>query len=158
MKKLKDYAPFYLGCECITPDGIMVLNGINATDSKHSLWFYCRWNDKKNCYLPKQNGDVLMKQSMVGKAYKYSEIKLILRPLSDIKHEELIELYEILNSEEDDSVWEYEQYKRNYAVINISGPEFKASVFHFLLSKHFDIFSLIDAGLAIDKTTLKQPK
>jgi hypothetical protein len=32
----------------------------------------------------------------------------------------------------------------------------KASVFAYLISKHFDLFGLIEAGLAIDKTTLKE--
>ena len=143
-KELKVFAPLYLGCECITPDGIMILNGINTVDIKHSVWFYCRWNDKKNCYLPKQNGDILMKQSLVGKSYKYSEIKLILRPLSTMTEEEQ-EKYD-----ENDNF--QNKFCSDEQALRI---ECEAEKTKFLLSKHFDLFGLIEAGLAVNAAELK---
>lgn len=139
-KEFKDYVPFYLGCECITLDGIMVLNGINTTDVRYSVWFYCKWNDKKNCYLPKQNGEILGKQSLAGKAYKYSDIKLVLRPLSDMTDEEKNEF----------EVFSFEVMKEDLNQVERNALKTK-----WYLEKHFDLFGLIEAGLAIDKTTLK---
>lgn len=59
-------------------------------------------------------------------------IKLILRPLSDMTEDEKTEEYKIGL---DPGIEEQ---------------------FRWLLSKGFDLFGLIEAGLAIDKTTLKQ--
>lgn len=61
----------------------------------------------------------------------------ILRPLSDIKKEEKSIYNKMFKS-------------------NIPLPIVEANRTRFLLSKHFDLFGLIEAGLAIDKTTLKQ--
>lgn len=135
-KELKDSLHLYLGCECVTPDGVMILNGLNINDSRNKVWFYCRWDDKKNCYLPKQNADILGKQSLVGKSYALTNIKPILRPLSDMTEEEANKYYAIKGA-------------------NAFNPFEGASV-AFLLSKHFDLFGLTEAGLAIDATTLKQ--
>ena len=64
-------------------------------------------------------------------------VKPILRPLSDMTEDEKNNLS-----------WEW---KVDYDF----KPIFRPDQFLFLLSKHFDLFGLIDAGLAIDKTTLK---
>ena len=63
------------------------------------------------------------------------DIAPILRPLSDMTDEEAQEVYTI---------------KGKNAFNNFEGETTK-----HLLSKHFDLFGLIEAGLAIDKTTLK---
>lgn len=63
-------------------------------------------------------------------------IKPILRPLSDMTEEE--------------------RKKCERKVFNGDARFFYTTeAFLFLLSKHFDLFGLIDAGLAIDKTKLK---
>jgi hypothetical protein len=41
--------------------------------------------------------------------------------------------------------------------LNIDWTVFSPQEFHLLLSKHFDLFGLIEAGLAIDATTINQP-
>jgi hypothetical protein len=74
--------------------------------------------------------------------YPIEWIKLILRPLSSITDDERMD-------------WE---------LIGLSCPnadKYKTAIMEaeatlFLLSKHFDVFGLIDAGLALDATTLKQ--
>ena len=141
-KELKDYLPFYLGCECNTPDGVLILNGLNINDSRNQVWFYCRWNNKKTRYLPKQNAEILNKQSLVGKSFKYSQIKPILRPLSDMTYEERGELQKVVG---------WLDFK-HYLNLRFYNPE----MLLFLLPKHFDIFGLIESGLAVDKTTLPQ--
>lgn len=65
-------------------------------------------------------------------------LKLILRPLSDMTEEEMIEV----DVDVPNILSEYEKLR--------------PTAFSFLLSKGFDLFGLIDAGLAIDKTKLKR--
>ena len=147
-KELKDYLHLYLGCECKTPIGILVFNCVNISDSRNNVWFYCRWSDKKNCYLPKQNAEILSKQSLVGKAFKYSEIKPILRKLSDMTDEELKNL-----RSERGNLKGVERADMNYIIrLNTWSPE----DVRYLLSRHFDLFGLISSGLAIDSKTLKE--
>lgn len=74
-----------------------------------------------------------------GNTHYIDLIKPILRPLSDMTEEE---------KREADLVRGNGDGCDNYAV-----PE--AYEFKYLLSKHFDLFGLIEAGLAIDKTTIK---
>lgn len=147
MKELKDYLPFYIGCECVTPDGVMIFNCLNVNDNRNNVWFYCRWNDKKNCYEPKKNAEVLLKSSCVGKSFKYSEIKLILRSLSDMTKKE---------QEEYDGIDNFQiEFCSDEQALRM---ECEAEKTQFLLSKRFDLFGLIEAGLAIDSTTLKTAK
>ncbi len=67
------------------------------------------------------------------------KIELHLRPLSDMTHEE----------------WnECAKYARTGSGIRTAGDLWKmnAEETRYLLSRHFDLFCLIDLGLAIDKT------
>lgn len=59
----------------------------------------------------------------------YQEIKPILRPLSDMTKEE-----------------------REYVRVKFNHGSAESFIWH--LSKHFDLFGLIEAGLAIDKTKM----
>lgn len=70
------------------------------------------------------------------KVHPIEDIKPILRPLSDMTEEEGVEIF-----------WQPVKGE-NFSIK--TGQEFKQ-----LLDKHFDLFGLIEAGLAIDKTTLK---
>lgn len=70
------------------------------------------------------------------------QIKLILRPLSDMTDDEMFNNVEPMT----------------YGLKSLRGIELHlqaAELTRYLLSKHFDIFGLIDAGLAIDKSKLK---
>jgi hypothetical protein len=71
--------------------------------------------------------------------------KPILRPLSSMTEEDIYEYDEIQAKGE--SVADTDT---KFGEILVGSPE----CFLWLLSKHFDIFGLIDAGLAIDKTKL----
>lgn len=67
-------------------------------------------------------------------------VKPILRPLSDMTEEEKFEIQQI-------SGWvDYNHY--------INQGFCKPEVFKYLLSKSFDLFGLIESGLAIDKTKI----
>lgn len=68
----------------------------------------------------------------------YGEFKPILRPLSSMTEEE-----------------NKERFNEWYLKEENTPLERNAREIKYLLSKHFDLFGLIDAGLAIDKTKLK---
>ncbi len=90
--------------------------------------------------------------------------KLILRPLSDMTEDEAIELTKPIVVYGDlENVRKYETYKNIYGRIVVSWGEglrekyspmdetfFSPKQIFFLLSNHFDLFGLIDAGLAIN--------
>ncbi len=65
----------------------------------------------------------------------YNDPKLILRPLSDMREDERNERWQIIIQGEKGNLYE---------------------VMRWELSKSFDLFNLIEAGLAIDKTTLSK--
>lgn len=67
------------------------------------------------------------------------DIAPILRPLSDMTEEE-----------------EGKIKCSNWTGMQHGEWEYTIESFRFLLSKHFDLFGLIESGLAIDKTTLKE--
>lgn len=106
-------------------------------------------------------------------------IKPILRPLSDMTEVEAIDVAQValrtkmidadkvVTEENRTTVWHCGKMMRTVFYwedlfwkedANEAAPavELPYSAFLFLLSKHFDLFGLIDAGLAIDKTTLNK--
>jgi hypothetical protein len=87
---------------------------------------------------------------MLLKYDQINDLKLVLRPFDDMTEEEYSDFQNISFSE-DTKRWEYDEK----AKMSIGEPtEFNR--FAFLLSKHFDLFGLIEAGLAIDKTKIQQ--
>lgn len=70
-----------------------------------------------------------------------SKPQLILRPLSSMTEEEQFESTEAL----------YESLKWTRDTVLVYASKIK-----YLLALHFDLFGLIEAGLAIDATTLNQ--
>lgn len=97
-----------------------------------------------------------------------SRIKPILRPLSTMTEKEAIELVKISEWKqygEHPHKREYRSYRNGFNEIVVSWGEstreknvpvtkevFGFDEFRFLLSKHFDLFGLIESGLAISKT------
>jgi hypothetical protein len=107
-----------------------------------------------------------------------TEVKPILRPLSDMTQDEFIELFKLcslfdlsecsfIGTNDKDGVWcnaeyegrvidairlvgDYVEMMNNDGTFSGMNPQSKA--FKFFISKHFDLFGLIEAGLAIDKT------
>ena len=83
--------------------------------------------------------------------------KMILRPLSDLKDELFIELNDkffigtiIINDEYSITHFMYELNNGIFRMQFWKGVQ----IYNWLLSKHFDIFGLIEKGLAIDINTL----
>jgi hypothetical protein len=73
------------------------------------------------------------------------QIKPILRPLSDMTEEEI----EWLDEHDDFYDKNLSDETEPFVII-----EWQAERIKYLISKHFDVFGLIEAGLAIDKTKL----
>jgi hypothetical protein len=87
------------------------------------------------------------------------EVKLILRPLESMTEDELIEtlsIFEPVMEFEEDMIKGGLKSVREEGIKSMMGNEDYdmskyAQLIHLLLSKHFDIFGLIEAGLAIEK-------
>lgn len=117
MKDINDYLHLYLGCECQFGyiDRIGRLSGI---DERYG------WQ----IFYP---GNPIVPYRFV----RPELIKLLLRPLSDMTREELLE-------------------RGNYLLEINHGANIEAEYFRWMVSHGFDVFGLISAGLAIDKTKL----
>jgi hypothetical protein len=118
---IKDYLHLYLGCE--------VEFGLNLNNLRRGTFIgFVDYN--------RIDARIAFRAGPEGRVNVFL-LKPILRPLRDMKEEEM----KVLGI---GSVNELEG--------NIGDLLLKASDFPFLLSKHFDLFDLIDAGLALDKT------
>lgn len=128
-KKIDDYLHFYLGFD---------LCGLYGKDQKtiFELW-KVKWGRKRDVFLNlvARDGKTLITD---GAAIKF---KPILRPLTDITQEEC----DIYNSKSNTL----------YSLADLKNQIIQeASTTQYLLSRGFDLFGLIEEGLAIDKTTL----
>jgi hypothetical protein len=158
-KKLEDYLHLYLGCD-VQADGNLVgkLLGYSARGFKEDdvMVFYTVQMSDDEDYWTVFNDDRSM-----------DRIKPILRPLSDMTQEEAIETTKpvVIYG----NVRKYEVYENSFGKKVVSWGEsmrekyvpqdetcYVPRQFVFLLSKHFDLFGLIEAGIAIDKTKIQQ--
>jgi hypothetical protein len=93
--------------------------------------------------------------------WNWKDITPILRPLSDFKMDELIDFIHVGQPEIDAQYSEFEEVLSDIKEQGINALHYDdvppLVVFNqtrWLLSKHFDLFGLIEAGLAIDATTI----
>lgn len=126
-KNIKDYLHLYIGCEVSTPDGFRKM--------------LC-YNNYFDLVYVETNPETIA-PSKAYYTYHINEVKPVLRTLSNMNDEEDKECSNIMFGEFASKV-----VRKN--IIHYEGEKIK-----YLLSKHFDLFNLIEAGLAIDKTTLK---
>lgn len=140
-KKIWDYMPYYIGQEC-------------------------RWGPKsKDGYYLDYYFAKITYQLSVSPPPRFPIPQPILRKLSDMTEEEAKELlrirhpkgiYERHSSLCIDYYWQeghLPQGKKYEYQMDLS--EATPDQFHYLLSRGFDLFGLCEAGLAIDKSTLK---
>ena len=138
-KEIKDYLHLYLGCEVMTLEGQGRLAEI--TRSSNCSDRVCIFFKYTVCKIYEADGS---HDKVISNAHHYyfgsDDIKPILRPLSKMKKKENKELAEIIGLDTDKEVhiWTPDQ-------------------FVWLLKKGFDLFGLIESGLAIDKTKTPQP-
>jgi hypothetical protein len=86
-----------------------------------------------------------------------ADIKLVLRRLEDMTEEEAREFLkhavpgaEYISQNEWGVIWKSQDSRSE--IFYLFGPP---AGFHYLLTHHFDLFNLIDAGLAVDEKTVK---
>lgn len=139
-KELKDYLHLYLGCEVRTID-----------------YYGKEW--KQQLLTPQLYSELFHTGHF---SYQVEFIKPILRPLSDMTEEEKVKVYlwEYANNESGELV-KNDSDRDFFVVKNEHGMRCYVNLHHFsaettrkLLKAGFDLFGLIESGLAIDKTTL----
>lgn len=128
--------------------------------SNYPIWANNYWNEKKLCFFPEIN----KKDARSGQGFKLKKIKPILRPLSDLF--KLIDWdnnndpymigykYSISTFKENNKYIYVDEYEADYC----SSPKAYVDITSFnwwLFEKHFDVFGLIEQGLAIDINTIK---
>lgn len=140
-KDIKDYLHLYLGCnakvDTSKPDCLLITGEIIEIDSL--CIDYCIHGNLATV-LP------------------------ILRPLSNMTGKEVIELFHLSYNDANYQFEEFQKVDNNefgWRARNQNGMEcfvpansFKPEVFQWLLSKHFDLFGLIESNLALDKTKI----
>lgn len=157
--KLEEVIHLYLGCEVQVRGDIEKLIGVES------------------------DGAVITFSGRYGRRiWGAKEVKLLLRQLSDITAEECVEVFKLcslfdlsdcefefgegnqwINASIDGRVIDAIQFVGdNIEMMNNDGA-FSAinpisPIFHYYLSKGFDLFSLIETGQAIDKNTLQETK
>lgn len=129
-KDIKHYIPLYHGCELQTVDGIAINLGLYYPE----VWLKEGRIEANgiNCYFPETNTFVVM---------NFGQCKIRSRPLSDITKTEMGIVDEIVSAYDADDALE--------AIKGMAGATL------YLTKNGFDVFELIESGLAIDKT--KQP-
>jgi hypothetical protein len=141
--KLEDYLHLYLGCEIDTPHGTATFKQYDLSENIVSADF-----------------------GIMGPEYRYfdiSEVKPLLRPLYDMTTVEAVELvYAAEGAKAEFKMWQSEgtelygftwqsDHYRKGQIHNTWFQEYEPEGTRYLLSKHFDLFGLIDAGLAIPR-------
>lgn len=135
--KLQDYLHLYLGCEV-----------------KVNEWAY------KSKLVEIHSNFVIVEDAFRTKIF-FDGFKLILRPLSDATFEECIYVAEILghaiSETKPDIILKSKgkAFLEAYGLDVIKSPVVAANLTKYLLSRHFDLFNLIENNLAINSTTLK---
>ena len=120
-KELKDYLHLYLGCEVLVEGDIRKLITIYL-----------------NGYVEVNYNDI------GGQEFPINEIKPILRPLSDMTEAEKITYEKMVSDAQDYDGTKMSAWTDSF-IVEISEH------IKWLLSKHFDIFNLHDAGLCLYK-------
>lgn len=157
-KQLKDYLHLYLGCEISHDTGKCV--GSLTSVSFHNAEIFCD-------YFKRDKGHKVFEGKEWGSHVILIErLKPHLRKLSSMTEEEAIiygEIYGIKGAKEievkpleDGGVHiSFKAGDSAASLFPLSNYGNKPETFRYLLSRHFDIFQLIESGLAIDSSTIQ---
>jgi hypothetical protein len=143
MKKIEDYLHLYLGCEC----------EFKTVETQKLFSRKLIGIDVDYLFQPAYDRNPV-----------YEYIKPILRPLSDMTEEEAVKVSIAYWGTEKPRLHEYagKQLVRNFNndvyKHHWEYPEKLPEIIRILLSQGFDLFGLIESGLAIDSTTLTNTK
>jgi hypothetical protein len=138
-KKIEGYLHLYLGCEC-----------------------WDEYDDNtKRLFSVSSDNCVLFKKTTHTRDFR--EVKPILRPLSDMTQLEADTIWEILDWNEriigpvriEDLIMEFSPIEDYNGGANNAHWGYFCKILPTLLSNSFDLFGLIESGLAIDATTVK---
>lgn len=172
-KDLKDYLHYYLGCEVVTNSGTNVLR-----DSKQSrvatfvgfadyhrldcrLAFRAGPEGRCNTYLLKPLLRPLsdMTEDEAADVYMIERDRILHSPTNDVDVRQRTDFGWVVTRLDHLNIGLLIKYDGVcYKVINegkrptIEPAMNQPLIFHYLLSKHFDLFGLIESGLAISKT------
>ena len=142
-KDIKDYLHLYLGCEVMDlyNDRVAVMNGILTMNEgiKVCVFYKTTWQ------------------------LSVEEVKLILRPLSDMTEDEADIIWELTGWYDGingcvrigEIIKEFFVLEDNEGEPRNSSWLYLMKALPYILSRGFDLFGLIQEGLAIDKTKLK---
>lgn len=138
--ELKDIINHYVGQPCLTPWGVLYLTRVQSK-GKYKYWFSTE---------DKRNEDVVRAHSCAGRSFYLSEIKLLLRPWSDLKPIEI----KHLNWDDQYLYW---AKKNKKGEIKITYQEqmpvtLRPNEYSFLCKLGIDLFHAIKTGIAMDVT------
>lgn len=137
LKHLAPYLPY--GLKMKTPNGVFELDDIK-TKSPWKLWVT---RDNKS------NKKVIDSMNCSGRGFTLKEVKLILRPLRDLK-----------NGFNGMFIYKEKEINRLTKLEDINNSTFSMNSqlknFNYLFENHFDVFGLIEKGLAISYNDLNQ--
>lgn len=156
--KLQDYAQYYIGCRCF-----------NTWFQEEHKEYNKGWVLSGYAQLYANGGKPFLLESENEVTWTDS-IKLILRKVDSMDD---LEIKQFINWGRLNELYVHVSYERvehaivlNYSIPTDNGEypqsviirpeiEVRSDQFHHLISHGFDVFGLIDAGLAIDSKTLK---
>lgn len=161
MKKIEDYLPFYLGCETevFEEDEPFIKRRILTAENLDNT---IHWGEKP--YL-RPLSDMTEEEGIeiLSRLYKHLfDLDAAFSDIEIVRDRSNINKFGIIVSEEN--------YKEKIGMMldpfrgfemSIEGQMMnvpQAEIFHILLSKHFDLFNLIEAGLAIEYPPNKKYK
>jgi hypothetical protein len=146
IKELAPYLPFNLKCK--TKQGVFELNTIDNS-SRYKVWFKTSNNYHKQDF----NYKLLIKLGVIGRGYFIKQVKPILRPLSDLN---LTKVKELFGSQISDFRYEkIDDFSFEVYTESIGWTGLGYSDYTLFFENHFDVFNLLEKGLAIDIKTIK---
>jgi len=156
-KDIKDYISLYIG------QPIMVEQDGKGTNL--GLYFPDVWTAEGNTEPNGVNVLSILPDKHKVYAMNFNQVKLILRPLSDMQDDELKTIARISNIDFKERSLDHALALENIKANGIKAIKFDENlkpievfeITRYLLSRGFDLFGLIEAGIAIDKTTIKTP-
>lgn len=130
---IKDYLHLYLPFEAVIAPVLENENTTKAEINSLDVW-------KERCY------------DTDGFDWSFKNVLPILRPLSDMAEEEFREVLYDETTEEFGGITFMEQFKNAIENINIEDVVLTPHQTKYLLTQHFDLFGLIESGLALSKS------
>lgn len=155
-KQLKDYLHYYLGCQMYAYTLESVTNGwLEKQMSKNPQMGYSYELTAGNLKKTLEDGYLPILRKL--ESMTEEEAEDLARLVTPKFRWEDIRILEVKPTEihfMDGSKW-YGDGVEEFNDCYISLIEFAPACFHYLLSRGFDLFGLINAGLAVDKATIK---